>query len=112
LIPSIPTSRGSSVIGTKRARSTPASANKKLKPALKDPAVIVNEQLRDTMERSLGGLSAQLGILVRNLAPPAEQGQRLLKLEEQLATVKAGQAIDLKKLNTLLVIMIAKEEQK
>src|SRR2546430_15594511 len=69
LIPSTPginTSRGPSVVGTKRARSTPASANKKLKPASKDPAVIVSEQLGDAMRRLIGGLSAQLGILAGN----------------------------------------------
>lgn len=64
------------------------------------------------MERSIGGLSAQLGIVAGSLAPPAEQGQRLLKLEEQLATVKAGQAIDSKKLDTVLAMMIAKDGQK
>lgn len=111
--PSANTSRGSSVVGTKRARSTPASAaSKKLKPASKDPAVIVSEQLGDAMERSMSGLSAQLGVIAGNLAPPAEQGQRLLKLEEQLATVKAGQAVDSKKLDTLLAMMIAKDGQK
>ena len=89
-IPSINTSRGSSVVGMKCARSTPASANKKLKPASKDPAVIVSEQLGDAMERSIGGLSVQLGILVGNLTSLVEQGQRLLKLEEQLAMVKVG----------------------
>jgi hypothetical protein len=79
LIPSINTSRGSSVVGTKRTRFTPISANKKLKLALKDPAVIIGEQFRDAMERSIGGLCAQLSILTENLASPVEQGQRLLK---------------------------------
>jgi hypothetical protein len=38
------------------------------------------------------------GVLAGNPTSPAEQGQRLLKLKEQLATVKAGQAIDSVKL--------------
>jgi hypothetical protein len=61
VLPSIPStnpSRRPSVVGTKRARSTPVSASKKLKPASKDPAVTLSEQLGDAMERSIGGLSA------------------------------------------------------
>jgi hypothetical protein len=75
----------------------------------------ISQGLGVSVERSIGGLSSQIGELAAAVRPDTEQAERLLKIESKLATIedtlvkiKERSASDSKKLDTVLALLANK----
>jgi uncharacterized coiled-coil protein SlyX len=84
----------------------------------------ISQGLSVSIERSIGGLSSQVGELTAAIRPDTEQAERLTKVESKLATVegtlatvkgnvgeiKKGRESDSKKLDAVLALLTNRQE--
>jgi len=117
-LPSATPSMSSSSSKRPRLGTTPAREEKRLKiePRLETMRKITRD-LSASVERSIGGLSSQVGELAAAVRPDTEQAERPLKVESKLSTiedtlVKIEQRSESnsKKLDTVLALLASRQE--
>lgn len=71
--------------------TTPAREERRVKVEPRvETAMKIAQHLRGSLERSIGGLSSQVGELVAALKPDGQQAERLMKVEGKLSTAEGA----------------------
>jgi hypothetical protein len=70
----------------------------------------ISQGLSASVERSIGGISSQVGELTAAIRPDTEQAVRLTKVESTLVEIEEGGKSDSKKLDAVLTLLTSRQE--